>query len=139
MKTLLHFCFRKWLRTSLSLVIDLQGKYFFKKLSLVLKKERLCILLADYSVLNSIIQGLIWKDTAEVHFCRIFKNKIVFSTNGGAEETPNLVLHNIFYSKYLLLVLLMQSKHCVVSVPNSNEKLHRRLHHKRCSRNRDDA
>ena len=66
----------------------------------------------------------------EVHFCTIYKNKIVFCTNDGAEETPNLVLHKISLLKYLLLFLLMQGKNYIVSVPVSDEKLHYKLDHK---------
>ena len=42
--------------------------------------------------IHSFLQGLIWKDTAEIYFCRISKNKIVFCTNGGAEQNTNTIL-----------------------------------------------
>ena len=66
----------------------------------------------------------------EVHFCRIYKNTVVFCTNDSAEEIPNLALYKISLSKYLLLLLLMQGKYYIVSVPISDEKLHNKLDHK---------
>ena len=56
---------------------------------------------------QSFLQGIIYKDTSEIHFCRIYKNKIF--TIDSVERTPNLVLHKIPFLKYLLLLLLMQA------------------------------
>ena len=91
-------------------------KSVFKKLCLVLKKGTLCILLVEYLDLSG-----------KIHFCRIYKNKIVFRTNDGAEETPNLVLPKISLLKYLLLLMLVQGKDYIVSDHISDEKLHYKL------------
>lgn len=53
------------------------------------------ILHTSGSVFRASHKGPSWKDTAEIHFCRNFKNKIVFCTNGYVEGTPNLVHHKV--------------------------------------------
>ena len=77
--------------TWVSLYNGWQEEIFFKKLCLVLKKGTFPILLVEYLELPTRIN----LKTAELHFCRIYKNKIVFCTNNSAEETPNLILHKI--------------------------------------------
>ena len=44
--------------------------------------------------MQSFLQRLIWKDTAEIRFSRIYKNKTGFGTNDGAEQNTNTTLSN---------------------------------------------
>ena len=105
-------------------------KYIFKNLCLVLKKGTFYILLVLILHTSSILLGLIWKDTLEIHFCRIYVSKIDFCINDVAVETSNIALHKISLLKYLLLLLLMQGKHYIGSVTISDENLHYKLDRK---------
>ena len=69
-----------------SIGLCLTGRNIFQN---VLLKGTFCILLKEYSELLTEIN---LKDTADMNFCRIYKNKIVFCTNGGAEQCTNTFL-----------------------------------------------
>ena len=102
-----------------------QEEIFFKKLSCF--EGTFCILLVGYSALK----GLIWKETAEIHFRRTYKNEKVFCTKDGTEGSPKLVFLKILLLKYLLLLLLLQAsmtlyqlkflmKNCIISLVVNN-------------------
>ena len=46
---------------------------------------------------------LIWKDTEEIHFCKIFKSSKTFSNSDEVEGTLDLVHRKAFLLKYLFI------------------------------------
>ena len=112
--------FRSRLFRSINEIVD-GKKEFLKMLCFLLKKG---IFAYFWYCIQSFLKGLVWEDIVKIHFCRIYKNKIVFCTNDGAEETPNLFLHKISPLRNLLLLRSMQGKDHIVLVPIFDEKLH---------------
>ena len=53
----------------------------------------------------NILKELIWKDTKEIHFCKISKSSITSCTSGCVEGTPDLVHCKAFLLMYFLLFL----------------------------------
>ena len=107
---------------SINEIVD--GKKELKMLCFLLKKG---IFVYFWYYIQSFLKGLVWKDIAKIHFCRIYKNKIAFCTKDGAGETPNIFFHKISPLKNLLLLRSMQGKDYIVSVLIFDEKLHYKL------------
>ena len=92
--------FRSRLFRSISEIVD-GKKEFLKILCFLLKKG---IFAYFWYCIQIFLKGLVWKDIAKIHFCRIYKNKIAFRTKDGAGETQNLFLHKISPLRNLLLL-----------------------------------